>query len=118
MKRKRVTLSDALKTAIAESGESVNAIAQATGVEQATLSRFTNHHQDILLANAEKLAAHFRLELKPMKTEPKQALPELFGKSIPMKGGGHADCLAPEVVEKINRAEKAAKKKKPPKKGR
>lgn len=52
----------ALRAAIRESGQSADEIAEATGVSQATMTRFIQG-RDIRLSRAEKIAVHLGLEL-------------------------------------------------------
>jgi plasmid maintenance system antidote protein VapI len=56
-------LAEILRQAIANSGESSNAIARATGVPQPTITRFLAG-ADMKLATAGKLAAYLGMELK------------------------------------------------------
>jgi plasmid maintenance system antidote protein VapI len=66
--RKQAALSDALKAAIAESGLTVYAVAQGSGVAHPILSRFLSGQRDLRLATADKLAAFFQMKLTPPKT--------------------------------------------------
>lgn len=58
-------LSAQLKAAIAATGESLYAIAQASGVPAPVLQRFVNGERGITLQTAGKLAAHLGLALLP-----------------------------------------------------
>lgn len=55
-------LADKLREAIAASGLSANALAQATGVDQTTISRFLRG-KDMGIQRASKIAAYLGLEL-------------------------------------------------------
>ncbi len=67
MDRKQATISDVLKRAIAESGMAHIAIERATGVQRASIMRFLRGSQSLRLDMADKLAALFGLELRPIK---------------------------------------------------
>lgn len=69
--KKQPALSDKLKAAIAESGMTIYAVAQGSGVSHPILSRFLSGQRDLRLATAEKLAAFFGMTLTEPKT-PKQ----------------------------------------------
>jgi plasmid maintenance system antidote protein VapI len=56
-------LSDALKAAIAESGQSFRSIGTATGVEHASINRFVRGERSLRLDVADKLAAYFKLKV-------------------------------------------------------
>jgi plasmid maintenance system antidote protein VapI len=58
------TITETLKSMIADSGESVNAIARGAGIPQPVLWRFVNDQRDLTLRTAEKLIAYFGLELR------------------------------------------------------
>lgn len=62
-KRKPKTLSDQLREAIEVSGYSRYAIWQATGVDQAVLSRFMARKSGLSLESADRLAAFLGLRL-------------------------------------------------------
>ena len=55
--------SETLQAVIKASDLSINYIAQASGVEQSSLHRFTTGERDIVLRTVDKLAAYFGLEL-------------------------------------------------------
>jgi plasmid maintenance system antidote protein VapI len=59
------SLSDALRRAIRESGIPYLALAQATGVQRASIQRFIDGRTSLRLDKADKLAAYFGLELRP-----------------------------------------------------
>ena len=60
-------VADMLRKAIADSGQSANEIAQATGVPQTTISRFLRG-KDMGINRASKIAAYLGLELhRPKK---------------------------------------------------
>jgi len=56
-------IADALREAIAKSGQSVNEIAKACGVPQTTLARFMRGF-DMTIERGAKVAKHLGLELK------------------------------------------------------
>ncbi len=60
----RTPISDLLRRAIAESGESYNALQKATGVTRASIMRFVRGDQSLRLDMADRLAAYFDLELR------------------------------------------------------
>ncbi|QDU27761.1 helix-turn-helix protein [Anatilimnocola aggregata] len=64
-----MSLTDQLREAIRDCGTSVNALAKECGVAQPMLARFMNG-QDLRLTTADKLAAHFGLELRPAEPKP------------------------------------------------
>lgn len=55
-------MAEKLRSAIIASGESANAIAKATGVEQTTISRFLKG-KDMGIHRASKIAAYLGLKL-------------------------------------------------------
>lgn len=59
-------LAETLRNAIRKSGESANALAQATGVPQPTITRFLAG-ADMKLETASKIAVYLGLELKAKK---------------------------------------------------
>ncbi len=61
-----MTVSDQLRRAIEASGESRYAIAQATGVNQSTLSRFM-HGGGLTSENLDLIAKHLGMELRVRK---------------------------------------------------
>lgn len=64
-----MAISDDLRDAIRASGKSLTAIAKESGIPQPMLTRFVNG-QDLRLATADKLAAHFKLALRPIDAKP------------------------------------------------
>ena len=58
------TMTDALKQAVQESGESLYAICKATGLNEDSLSRFMRGRQSLRLDLADRLAAHFGIECR------------------------------------------------------
>lgn len=60
-------MTDALKTAIAESGVTYNALAVQTGVKKASIIRFMRGDTSLRLDLADRLAAYFGLELVKRK---------------------------------------------------
>jgi plasmid maintenance system antidote protein VapI len=57
------TISEVLRQAIIDSGLSLLRLAQETGVERASLSRFVAGKRSLRLDMADKLAAYFGLQL-------------------------------------------------------
>lgn len=57
------TMSETLRRAIVESGESYRSLATATGLTRASLQRFVDGRQSLRLDLADRLAAHYGLEL-------------------------------------------------------
>jgi plasmid maintenance system antidote protein VapI len=57
-----------LRDTLRKSGQSVYAVAKATGIPQPVLHRFMAGEHGMTLRTAEKLMRHFGLELRP-KTE-------------------------------------------------
>lgn len=60
-----MNISEAIRKHIETSGISRYQIAQGSGVSQSVLARFVAGETTLSLANAEKLAEFFDLELKP-----------------------------------------------------
>lgn len=60
---KSVSVSQALRHAIAESGRSLYEIKNAAGIDYATLHRFVNADADIRVSTIDALAKALRLEL-------------------------------------------------------
>lgn len=56
-------LTTALRRAIRESGESIKALAAATGIARMSLGRFANGQSSLRLDIAGRLAKHFGLQL-------------------------------------------------------
>ena len=63
MPEKRLSISDALKQAIAESGMALSAIERETGVRRASVMRFLRGETSLRLDIADKLAAFFGIEV-------------------------------------------------------
>jgi plasmid maintenance system antidote protein VapI len=61
------TMTDVLRRAIVESGESYLGLSQATGVTRASIQRFVDRRNSLRLDLADRLAAHFELELRGRK---------------------------------------------------
>ena len=59
------TLSTILRSAITASGSPYKALERETGVARASIMRFVRGSQSLRLDMAERLAAHFGLELIP-----------------------------------------------------
>jgi plasmid maintenance system antidote protein VapI len=64
-------LSDALLRAIRESGLSVQSLAKAAGVARMSVARFVAGERSLRLDKADKLAAYFGLELRPVRSKGK-----------------------------------------------
>ncbi|MCK4340477.1 MAG: helix-turn-helix domain-containing protein [Phycisphaerae bacterium] len=64
-------MTELLRKALAEA-ESVRAVAKATGVQQASLVRFLKGEQSLRLDMADKLAAHFGIQVKMGRKEKSQ----------------------------------------------
>ncbi len=62
-----MTITETLRKAIRDSGQSLYAIAAATGVTRPSLSRFMAGTQSLRLDMADKLAVYFRLTLLPVR---------------------------------------------------
>ncbi|HJZ57476.1 MAG TPA: helix-turn-helix domain-containing protein [Gemmataceae bacterium] len=60
-------ITDVLRQAILDSGLPLLQIAQNTGVERASISRFVRGKNSLRLDMADKLAAYFGLSLTPKK---------------------------------------------------
>lgn len=60
-------ITKAVKQAIEQSGESLNAIELATGVKRASLSRFMSGQTSLRLDIADKLAVYFGLTITQWK---------------------------------------------------
>jgi plasmid maintenance system antidote protein VapI len=58
------SMSEILRQAVRDSGLPLLRIAQAAGVERASLSRFVRGERTLRLDMADRLAAYFKLELR------------------------------------------------------
>lgn len=67
MPRRRLSISDALRKTIRDSGESQIGIARATGVGQGSLSRFLAGRYSLTLDTVDRLAKHLGLELRKVR---------------------------------------------------
>jgi transcriptional regulator with XRE-family HTH domain len=67
MKKRTLTITDAIKQAIGDSRLSLNAIEKATGVRRASLLRFMRGESSLRLDIADKLAEYFGLEVMKRK---------------------------------------------------
>jgi transcriptional regulator with XRE-family HTH domain len=63
-KNHQLSMTDAIKSAIRDSGLSLNALARETGVQVSSLSRFMRGEQDLVFGAVENLAAVLGLELR------------------------------------------------------
>jgi plasmid maintenance system antidote protein VapI len=59
-----MNISETLRRAVLDSGLPLLQIAEAAGVERASLSRFVRGERTLRLDMADRLAAHFGLELR------------------------------------------------------
>lgn len=59
------SVSEALRQAVLDSGLPLLQIAEAAAVERASLSRFVRGERTLRLDMADRLAAYFKLELRP-----------------------------------------------------
>jgi transcriptional regulator with XRE-family HTH domain len=64
---KAKTMTEVLKAAIAECGETYSELERATDVKRGSLLRFMRGEQSILLDKADALAEHFGFELRLRK---------------------------------------------------
>ena len=67
MPRKRQTIVDQLRSAIAESELSQNALSELVGISHTQLSRFMRGERDLRLETAAKLATALNLELRSIQ---------------------------------------------------
>ena len=67
MSMKMLSLSEALRQAIAESKLSFLALERETGVFRQSLMKFAKREQSLRLDMADKLAEYFGLELRPQR---------------------------------------------------
>lgn len=67
MPRTKQPFTDALRRAIAGSGLSVNALADAAGVQRMSIVRFLRGERSLRLDKADALAVFFGLTAKPSK---------------------------------------------------
>ena len=58
------SITDTLRRAVRESGQSLYAICQATGLNEDALSRFMRGQTSMRLDLADRLAAHFGIECR------------------------------------------------------
>ena len=63
---KAKTMTELLRKAMTEA-ESIRGVAKATGLDHASLVRFTNGEQSLRLDLAERLADHFGIECRRIK---------------------------------------------------
>lgn len=63
-------IAEQLRQAIEESGQNLHQLASACGVSQPVLYRFMAGQRGLNLATAERLAAHFGLELAQQRKRP------------------------------------------------
>ena len=60
-------MSDAIKQAVRDSGQSLYAICKATGLNEDALSRFMRGQTSMRLDLADKLAAYLEIECRPTR---------------------------------------------------
>ena len=60
-------MTDSIRQAIIDSGQSYCSIEQQTGVQRSSIMRFVRDEQSLRLDVADKLAAHFGLEVVKRK---------------------------------------------------
>lgn len=72
----RNSITDKLRRAILDSGLPLLRIAQETGVERASLSRFVAGKRSLRLDVADKLAAYFGLTLTEIENKPTKKHPK------------------------------------------
>jgi len=65
------TLADQLRSAVRDSGMSVNAVAVTAGIPQPVLQRFMNGSRGLSLNTAQKLASAFSMRLTKPSKKPK-----------------------------------------------
>jgi plasmid maintenance system antidote protein VapI len=65
------SITEVLRQAIIESGRPLQALADATGVDRASLSRFVAGKRSLRLDMADKIAAFFKLEVRRPKARRK-----------------------------------------------
>jgi plasmid maintenance system antidote protein VapI len=68
-KARPVSLSEVLRRAIGQSGLTFQALAEASGVERGSISRFVRGERSLRLDKADRLAAYLGLELRPQRME-------------------------------------------------
>lgn len=66
-RRKAKTMTDQLKQAVADSGQTLYRVAKDSGVDYSVLIRFMAGERSIGLETAGKLAAYLGLELRPVR---------------------------------------------------
>jgi len=62
-KRRSIKLSDAVRKAIADSGESRYAIAKATGIDESALAKFYNGHRGVTTDTLDRLGEYLGLRI-------------------------------------------------------
>lgn len=65
-------MSDVLRRAIVESGETYLGLSKATGVTRASIQRFVDGRNSLRLDLADRLAAYFGLSLSKPRTSPRR----------------------------------------------
>lgn len=62
-----MSISEQLKQAINDCGQTVYVVARDSGVSHATIYRFLSGERSLSLDNADRLAEYLELELRPVK---------------------------------------------------
>jgi plasmid maintenance system antidote protein VapI len=62
-------MSDVLRQTVKDSGAPLIALERATGIQRASIRRFLRGEQSLRLDLADRLAAHFGLELRARKRQ-------------------------------------------------
>ncbi len=65
-KRKPANIAEQLRRAMADSGQSLYALAKGSGIDYAALFRFDREQRSLNLDSAARLAAYLGLELRPV----------------------------------------------------
>jgi transcriptional regulator with XRE-family HTH domain len=66
-------MSELLRAALSEGGESLNAIERATGIKRQSLATFLRGESTLRLDKADQLAAHFGIECRRTKRRSRSA---------------------------------------------
>ena len=63
MAKRRIRLSDQVRRAVAECGQTCYRISKETGIDPATLSRFMSHERGLPMKTLDRLADHLDLNI-------------------------------------------------------
>ena len=66
------TMTEVLRRAIVESGETYLGLSKATGLTRASIQRFVDGRNSLRLDLADRLAAHFELSLSKTRVSPRR----------------------------------------------